>query len=89
MSVNRLPDACGNDWHAQRSSEEPRCFADQWRTRDRAEVLYISEMSDRHLSHCIRFAKTKPQHRSRLTYLIEEQSKREDAAGRRALGSQT
>lgn len=74
---NLLPDPTAKDWHAQRNEEEPRCSADQWRTRDRAVVTYISEMHDRHLGHCIRFASTKPQHASRLTALLEERRQRQ------------
>ncbi len=77
--ANNLPDPSEKDWHSQRSNVECRCSADQWRTRDRDEVLFISEMSDRHLGHCIRFASTKPQHRSRLSALLAER------AGRQAL----
>jgi hypothetical protein len=73
---NHLPDPKERDWHAQRSEDEPRCSADQWRQRDRGQILYISEMADRHLGHCIRFASTKPQHRSRLSALLTERSAR-------------
>lgn len=69
---NHLPTPKAQDWHTQRHEDEPRCAADQWRTRKRSEILFISEMSDRHLGHCIRFASTKPQHRSRLTSLLAE-----------------
>lgn len=64
------------DWHTQRSNAEPRCSADQWRQRNRSQILYISEMSDRHLWHCIRFASTKEQHRSRLDALLAERADR-------------
>jgi hypothetical protein len=74
--ANRLPDPKERDWHAQRSDDEPRCSADQWRERERSRVLFISEMSDRHLGHCIRFASTKPQHRSRLSCLLAERASR-------------
>lgn len=77
--TNFLPDPKERDWHAQRHEDEPRCSADQWRQRDRSQILYISEMEDRHLGHCIRFASTKPQHRSRLAGLLAER------AGRQAL----
>lgn len=76
LAANHLPDPKSNDWHAQRSPEEPRCAADQWRTRDRNEVLFISEMTDSHLGHCIQFAATKKQHRSRLSQLIKERASR-------------
>ena len=65
-----------NDWHASRNEMEPRCGAEQWRQRDRECVLYMSEMDERHLRHCIRYASTKPQHRSRLTGLLAEASAR-------------
>jgi hypothetical protein len=58
------------------SEAEPRCAADQWRQRDRSKILYISEMSDQHLGHCIRFATTKPQHKSRLGELLAERKRR-------------
>jgi len=74
--TNFLPDPKERDWHAQRDDGEPRCSADQWRQRDRQQILYISEMEDRHLGHCIRFASTKPQHRSRLSALLAERSGR-------------
>ncbi len=64
------------DWHMPQHMDEPLCSADQWRTRNRMEVTYISEMEDRHLGHCIRFASTKPQHRSRLGELLAEQARR-------------
>lgn len=69
---NYLPEPKDRDWHAQRNDSEPRCAADQWRTRDRSVVTYISEMETRHLRHCIRFASTKKQHRSRLSALLAE-----------------
>lgn len=78
--ANFLPTPKEQDWHAQRDEHEPRCSADQWRTRDRAEVTYISEMSGRHLGHCIRFASTKPQHRSRLAALLAERDARAEQA---------
>lgn len=65
-----------NDWHASRDESELRCGADQWRTKDRSEVMYMHEMADRHLGHCIRFASTKPQHASRLASLLEERARR-------------
>lgn len=74
--ANNLPEPKERDWHAQRSDDEPRCSADQWRERERSRVLFISEMSDRHLGHCIRFASTKPQHRSRLAILLAERESR-------------
>jgi hypothetical protein len=37
-------------------------------------------MTDSHLGHCIRFASTKPQHRSRLTALLAERSARTERA---------
>lgn len=73
---NNLPTPKEADWHAQRSDDEPRCSADQWRERERSRVLFISEMTDGHLGHCIRFASTKPQHRSRLAALLAERSTR-------------
>lgn len=73
---NNLPMPKAVDWHAQRSDDEPRCSADQWRTKDRHIVTYFSEMEDRHLGHCIRFASTKPQHRSRLAGLLAERTSR-------------
>jgi hypothetical protein len=73
---NHLPTPSAKDWHAPRNDREPRCSADQWRTRDRYEVLFISEMTDSHLGHCIRFASTKPQHRSRLAGLLAERANR-------------
>jgi hypothetical protein len=69
---NFLPTPKERDWHASRSDAEPRCSADQWRTKDRKVVTYFSEMVDRHLHHCIRFASTKPQHASRLAGLLAE-----------------
>lgn len=80
-SANHLPDPRTQDWHSQRNEEEPRCAADQWRTRDRNEVLFISEMTDSHLGHCIRFASTKPQHRSRLAGLLAERDSRLSGKG--------
>ena len=77
--ANRLKEPSSQDWHMQRSEDEPRCSADQWRTRDRYEVLFISEMADSHLRHCIRFASTKPQHRSRLAQLLSERTFRTGA----------
>lgn len=74
---NHLPAPKEQDWHTQRGENEPRCSADQWRERERSRVLFISEMSDRHLGHCIRFASTKPQHRSRLSALLDERSARD------------
>ncbi|AEI71142.1 hypothetical protein [EBPR siphovirus 5] len=68
------------DWHAPQHMDEPLCSADQWRTRDRMVVLYVSEMEDRHLRHCIRFASTKPQHRSRLGELLAEAERRKNPA---------
>jgi hypothetical protein len=78
---NHLPTPKARDWHAQRTKDEPRCAADQWRTRDRAEVLFISEMSDQHLGHCIRFASTKRQHRSRWAALLAERAARNTTKG--------
>lgn len=37
--ANRLPDPKARDWHAQRSDDEPRCSADQWRERERSRAL--------------------------------------------------
>lgn len=81
---NHLPDPPESDWHTARDETEPRCAADQWRTRKRSEILFISEMSNYHLKHCIRFASTKPQHKSRLSALLSEQYRRalEDEAGK-------
>lgn len=76
---NNLPTPSARDWHAPRNHTEPRCSADQWRTRDRSEVLFISEMTDSHLGHCIRFASTKEQHRSRLAGLLAERANRAKA----------
>jgi len=76
IASNHLPDPTARDWHAQRNEAEPRCAADQWRQRDRSTILFISEMSDRHISHCVRFASTKPQHQSRLSALLSEQAAR-------------
>lgn len=78
MSVvsNHLPDPRKRDWHSQRTEEEPRCAADQWRTKDRSEVLFMSEMTDRHLGHCIRFASILQQHASRLGGLLAEKRSR-------------
>jgi hypothetical protein len=73
---NHFPEKREVDWHFQRNEQEPRCSADQWRTRQRDEVLFISEMSDQHLGHCIRFASTKKQHASRLSFLLEEKARR-------------
>lgn len=67
------------DWHAQRDRAEPRCGTAQWRTRDRMVVMDMTDMEDRHLGHCIRFASTKPQHASRLAGLLAERQRR--AAG--------
>lgn len=64
------------DWHRQRNRKEPRCAADQWRARNRVVVTYMTEMTDSHLGHCIRFASTKPQHRSRLSALLAERARR-------------
>jgi hypothetical protein len=66
-----------HDWHAARNQSEPRCGADQWRTRDRETIIYMHEMCDRHLGHCIRFASTKTQHASRLAGLLAERANRE------------
>lgn len=73
---DRAP-AGARDWHAARSTTEPRCGADQWRTRDRSEVLYMHEMADSHLGHCIRFASIKSQHASRLASLLAERRRRD------------
>jgi hypothetical protein len=70
----------GLDWHANRSNSEPRCGADQWRTRDRSVVMYMHEMTDKHLGHCIRFSETKRQHTSRLASLLAEDARRRLAA---------
>lgn len=80
IPANHLPDPRERDWHSQRSPDEPRCSADQWRERERSRILFISEMTDSHLGHCIRFASTKPQHRSRLTALLAERSARTERA---------
>jgi hypothetical protein len=64
------------DWHTARTPAEPRCGADQWRTRDRQVIVYMREMTPSHLRHCIRFASTKPQHASRLASLLDEQLRR-------------
>jgi hypothetical protein len=69
-----------NDWHRAWNETEPRCGADQWRTRDREVIVYMHEMTDSHLGHCIRFASTKPQHASRLSSLLTERARRADAA---------
>lgn len=76
---SNVPSGVGADWHAQRHDAEPRCGADQWRTRDRSEILYMHEMHDRHLGHCIRFAMTKRQHASRLASLLAERAKRDSS----------
>lgn len=73
---NHHPTPEDGDWHAPRDEFEPRCSADQWRTRDRNTVIFISEMPDSHLGHCVRFASTKPQHRTRLAALLAESFKR-------------
>jgi hypothetical protein len=73
LDPHRVPTG-HRDWHAQRSPSEPRCGADQWRTRDREVIAYMHEMEDRHLGHCIRFASTKPQHASRLSSLLAERA---------------
>lgn len=65
------------DWHVHRNDQEPRCGADQWRTRDRHVVMYMHEMTESHLGHCIRFASTKPQHASRLSSLLAERARRD------------
>ena len=64
------------DWHVHWNETEPKCGADQWRTRDRDVVMYMHEMEDRHLGHCIRFASTKSQHASRLASLLAERARR-------------
>ena len=64
------------DWHKHRSNREPRCGADQWRTKDRNEIMYMHEMTDSHLGHCIRFASSFPQHASRLASLLAERQDR-------------
>jgi hypothetical protein len=64
------------DWHAQRRATEPRCGQDQWRTKDRNVIFYMHEMTDSHLGHCIRFASTLVQHRSRLAALLRERNSR-------------
>jgi hypothetical protein len=74
-----MPITIEPDWHAQRDPSEPRCGANQWRTRDRMVVMDMTDMEDRHLGHCIRFASTKPQHASRLAGLLAERQRR--AAG--------
>ncbi len=76
VQANRLREPKERDWHAQRGKNEPRAAADQWRTRDRNVVMFMSEMSDSHLGHCIRFASTKAQHRSRLNALLAERAAR-------------
>ena len=73
LDPHRVPTS---DWHVARSESEPRCGADQWRTRERGIITYMHEMTNRHLGHCIRFAATKPQHASRLASLVEEQQRR-------------
>lgn len=74
--ANHKPEPSVNDWHRQKYASEPRCSALQWRTRDRSIILFISEMTDKHLGHCIRFASTKKQHHSRLAELLRERSNR-------------
>lgn len=78
LDPHRVPTQA-TDWHAQRNDAEPRCGADQWRTRDRNEITYMHEMEDRHLGHCIRFASTRPQHASRLSSLLAERDRRRQA----------
>lgn len=63
-------------WHARRSRSEPACGDSQWRSRDRLRVIEISSMQTSHLMNCIRFAKTKEQHRSKLGALVAELNRR-------------
>lgn len=65
-----------HDWHTQRHEGEPICQLGMWRTRDRMKVLYVEELSDQHLAHCIRFARTKSQHALKLGELVEELNRR-------------
>lgn len=58
-----------NDWHF----DVPETH---WRTRD-GRVIVISEMEDDHLGHCIRFARTRKRHASRLRSLLAEKNKRD------------
>jgi len=64
------------DWHKKWEKSDPECGPQQWRCRDRNEVINISDMTDSHLKHAIRFASTKSQHSSRMTALSAENGKR-------------
>lgn len=73
---NKVPDPKCTDWHSSRNPFEPSCSAEQWRTRDRNIVMYFNEMTDSHLRYSIQFARTRPQHKSRLSGLLLEQRRR-------------
>ena len=64
------------DWHEVRYLYDPYCAGDQWRTQNRMVVVNIRDMTDRHLGHCLRFALTKPAHRSRMQALLNENARR-------------
>jgi hypothetical protein len=64
------------DWHARRTDKEPRCGAHQWRARDRMVVLDIAKMPKDRLRNCIKFARGKDQHASRLDRLLTEYASR-------------
>ena len=68
------------DWHTARTPEEPRCGADQWRTRDRQVITYMHEISQFELDCCISRATTRPQHSSRLASLLDERLRRTTGA---------
>lgn len=69
------------DWHAPLPSEPP-CGPDEWRQRNRREVIQIASMETSHLIHCFRFANTRNQHRSKLDALQAELKKRQGGVGR-------
>jgi len=64
------------DWHARRTDKEPRCGAHQWRAKDRMVVLDIAKMPKDRLRNCIKFARGKDQHASRLDRLLTEYASR-------------
>lgn len=65
------------NWHKRQSNREPKCRANQWRTGDREVVVNIRDMTDQHLRNAIQYAKGRPQHRTKLDALVEEQVRRD------------
>jgi hypothetical protein len=64
------------DWHPKRGKKEPDCGADQWRRRDRNDVINMCDMSNDHFRHAYRFAMMYRQHKSRLPGMIRELKRR-------------